>query len=381
MRRGTPEVSALSSLAVSDNGGREYRAYPNLTGVRWLFPANLGPVRREGMRQFFHPSSVRGRVLKPLISGGVVPGRKVYLEEEALSRLENEFGRALGGAEISTAFYMGTPGAYRKVTAQAISPAGETLAFAKIASDPLARKDVEAEHRNLLRLEGAGVLKGRVPTALHRFGWQGNDVLLMTPGPPRPGPDRLSLAHAGFYKDIFAAFARAGVFGESPMMSRMSEKARRLGSEMPGSLTGLVERALALLENGLGSVSMPLSVAHRDFAPWNTRVGPRGLFVFDWDRLEDGVTPLYDLFHFQVIRAVLLGVRKDLPDPGFLRGVLGALWPEGLNHLPGLYLAYLLDVTLFYAEARVVAPDAGDDTALNRFADRIDRFLETNPSL
>ena len=336
-------------------------------------------MRRESIRQLFQPRRLRGHILKLLVSVGVVPGEKVFLEECPLYRLETEFTRALGGVEACVAFYVGTPGAYRKITAQAITPEGKTLAFAKIASDPLARKDVEAERRNLRRLEEAEVLRGRVPKALHYFEWQTNDVLLMTPGPTRTGATDLSSDHVDFYKDMFSAFAEEDVFGGSLMMLRMSERFNRLLPDLSGDLSNLMERALGYLERDLGTVSMPLSIAHRDFAPWNTRSGPQGLFVFDWDRLEDGVTPLYDLFHFQAIQSVLLGTREEIPDR-LLYELLDSIWPEGRNHLPGLYLAYLLDMALFYAEARVVAPDAGDASVLNWFADRIDRFLETGLS-
>ena len=305
----------------------------------------------------------------------------MFLEEDPLYRLEAEFSQALGGAETCVAFYVGTPGAYRKITAQAVTPEGKTLAFAKIASDPLAREDVEAERRNLYRLEEAEALRSRIPRALHHFEWQANEVLLMTPGPARTGPTNLSSAHVDFCKDMFAAFVKEDLFGKSPMMKRMSERSARVGPELPGSLSSLIERPLAHLREDLGSISIPLSIAHRDFAPWNTRIGPQGLFVFDWDRLEDGVTPLYDLFHFQAIQSVLLGTQPELPDRRFLYELLDSVWPEGRNHLPGLYLAYLLDMTLFYAEARVVAPNHGDDHVLNWFADRIDRLLEIGLSL
>lgn len=364
-----------------DGGGREYRVCPSLSRVRWLFPADYKAVRREGIRQLLRPRSLRGRVLKTLVSAGGIPGQKIFLEEEPLHHLEGEFSRALEGVGVYVAFYVGTPGAYRKITAQAITAQGETLAFAKIASAPLARDDVEAEQLNLRRLEEVGLLRGRVPRVLHHFDWQGNKVLLMTSGPGQPGSAELSSSHADFYKDMFAAFAKEGKFGESPMMDRMAERSARLGPKLSGSLSGLIERSLIHLGEDLGSVSMPLSIAHRDFAPWNTRFGPKGLFVFDWDRLEDGVVPLYDLFHFQAIQVVLLGTRRELPDRRFLYEILDSVWPGGRKHLPGLYLAYLLDMTLFYAEARVVAPDAGDDRVLNWFAGRIDRFLETGLSL
>lgn len=375
---GEEELAALAPLPVSRRpgpGGREYRAYPSLARVRWLVPAGSRAARGASVNELFRPASLRGRLYKGALSAGIVPGERVYLEGEPLSRLEGEMARLLGGRDLLVAFYVGTPGAYRKVTAQAISPEGETLAFAKIASKAPARADVRAEQRNLRRLEEVLVLHGAVPRALSLFEWRRSAVLLMTPGPPAPGPSAPSHVHTEFLAKLFAAFATPAVFGESPLSLRTSGKLDRLRPGLPGPLAALMDRAFASLSEDLGPVTLPVSVAHRDFAPWNTRLGPRGLFVFDWDRAEWGVPPLYDLFHFAAIQAVLLRRKEDLPDRRLVHGLLDPLWPEGHRHLARLHLAYLLDAALFYAEARVVAPDAGKGDVLDWFARRLEARL------
>lgn len=369
-----PELSALASLAVpvsAGSTGREYGAYPNLARVRWLFPAGYPAVRRAGMRALFHPSSAKGRALKALVYAGGFRGERVFLEEAALAGLESRLSRTLG-ERVVVAFYVGTPGAYRKATAQVVTPAGETLAFAKIAASPAARTDVGDEDRNLRRLAENGNLRGRVPAVLDLFGWHGAEVLLLGGGPPSPGPKDLSSAHLGFLRDLFEPFAEEVVFSESPMMRRIRERARLLKPRLPERFRAPLDGAVGRLERDLGPVGLPVSLAHRDFAPWNTRVGPAGLFVFDWDRAEGGVPPLYDAFHFQAIQAALFGGRRDpVPERGFLRALLDALWPEGHEHLPSLYLAYLLDQALFYGAARAAAPDAGEGGVWEWFVDRL----------
>lgn len=363
--------------------GREYRAYPNLRNARWLFPANHPVARRAGIEGLFQPGSPKGRLLKRLISTGILPGERVFLEDEALTRLESEVTGALGEAKPTFAFYIGVPGAYRKVTSQVMTPQGVTLGFAKIANSAPAQKDVEAERRNLLRLAGSDGLRGSIPEVLHHFDWQRSKVLLMTGGPTRPGPARLSGLHMGFCKDLFLPFAEERAFADSPMLARMLDAHRRLESELPGHLSASFRRALDLVQKKLGGVVLPLSVAHRDFAPWNTRLRERGLFVFDWDRAEEGVTPLYDAFHFQVIQAVLFGRREPLPDLRFTLDLLDALWPGGRTHLSWLYLCYLLDMSLMYSEAQVVAPGVGEQRVWRWFTDRVETFAggESPPEL
>ncbi len=376
------QASTLSSLlgigASFEGEGAEYVAYPNLRDIRWLFPAGQRTLLRSGIEELFKPGSLKGRVFKMLLSRGAVPGERVFLEKEGLSRLEEELARAFGGTKPGVAFYVGVPGAYRKVTALVMGPGGETLAFAKMATAPLAVSDVEAEQRTLSRLSEAPGLRGRVPGVLRHLDWQGGKILLITGGPKRPGPTELSSAHLEFLKDLFLPFAEWGAFDQSPMFDRMSRKLsaiRQARRALPDGAHAALGRSLERLHGELGSVRLPLSLTHRDFAPWNTRLGPDGLFVFDWDRAEYA-TPLYDAFHFRAIQTVLLNRRGPAPERELMRGLLEDVWPEGRDHLSRLYLAYLLDMCLVYGEARAVAPEAGDDRVLGWFVDRIGDFLE-----
>jgi aminoglycoside phosphotransferase (APT) family kinase protein len=62
----------------------------------------------------------------------------------------------------------------------------------------------------------------------------------------------------------------------------------------PETLPANLGTALERLHDELEPVSMPLSLAHGDFTPWNTRLGPRTLFVLDWERASEAMSPLYD---------------------------------------------------------------------------------------
>jgi hypothetical protein len=374
-------VPALLGIRLEPEGqGRAYTAYPNLRKVRWLLPADRPVLRRAGIRGLYQPGSPRGLVLKRLVDGGVLRGEKVWLEEGGLATLEAALAGPLGEEEVRLAFYVGVPSPQQKVTAQVLSPAGATLAYAKIATSSLARAAIEAEWRTLLRLSES--LRGRVPEVLDWFPWQGSRVLLTTSGPERVGPRRLSGAHSSFCEGLFLSCAGEHVFGESPMWARMVETLPLLNAEdLPGTLVALYERALRRLGGELGAVSLPLSLAHRDFAPWNTRLGPEGLFVFDWERAGQDVIPLYDMFHFRAIQAALFRRRGYRPDLRSLEPLLRRLWPEGQGYLPSLYLAYLLDMSLVYSEAQVAAPGVGERRVWRWFVEQIEAFLEGGTTL
>jgi hypothetical protein len=367
------DASALLGvrLETGKTAGRMYTAYPNLANVRWLLPANQDALRRAGIEGLYQPNSLRGRAVRTIIGAGAVPGEKVWLEEDALARLETELASVVGVEAVRLAFYLGVPAPHRKVTAQVLTPDGKTLAYAKIATSPLAQAAVETERRALLRLSESAGLQSTVPKVLGSLDWHRGTILLITMGPPRPGPRRLSSVHLRFCTQVFQSFREQETFVESPMWTRMSEIWLRLQHSSPETLPTNLGPALERLHDELGLVSMPLSLAHGDFAPWNTRLGPRSLFVLDWERASEGMSPLYDAFNFQALQAALQGRRRGIRDRRFLLTLLDALWPEGRKHLPNLYLAYLTDVSLLYSEAQSLEPGVGEKKVWRWFAQQI----------
>ena len=363
-------------LESGKTAGRIYTAYPNLADVRWLLPAKEPALRRAGIEGLYQPNSLRGRAVQTIIGAGAVPGERVYLEEESLARLEKMLSLLLGVEAVRLAFYLGVPSPHRKVTAQVLTPDGKTLAYAKIATSELAQAAVDTERRALVRLSQNAGLKGTVPKVLGSLQWQGGTILLISMGPPRPGPRGLSSVHLRFLKQVFEAFRMQETFVESPMWNGMSETWDRLKHTSPETLPESLGPALERLQEELGEVSMPVSVAHGDFAPWNTRLGARSLFVLDWERASEGMIPLYDAFNFQALQAALQGRRRGIRDQRFLLRLLEELWPEGGNHLPVLYLAYLTHVTLLYSEAQSLVPGVGEKKVWGWFAQQIESALK-----
>jgi hypothetical protein len=371
------DASALLGvgLETGKTAGRMYTAYPNLTNVRWLLPANQPALRRAGIGGLYQPNSLRGRAVRAIIGAGAVPGEKVWLEEDTLARLETMLAPLVGVEAVRLAFYLGVPAPHRKVTAQVLTPEGETLAYAKIGTSPLAQAAVETERRALFRLSESADLQDAVPKVLGSLDWHGGTILLITMGPPRPGPRGLSSVHLRFCTRVFQSFRVQETFVESPMWTRMSEIWHRLRHNSPETLPANLGLALERLHEELGPVSMPLSLAHGDFAPWNTRLGARSLFVLDWERASEGISPLYDAFNFQALQAALQGRRRGIRDRRFLLTLLDALWPEGRKQLPILYLAYLAHVTLLYSEAQSLVPGVGEKKVWGWFAQQIESAL------
>ena len=372
------EIFALLGVRpeTGKRAGRTYAAYPNLASARWLLPADRPDLRRAGIGGLYQPNSLRGRALRTIIGAGALRGEEVRLEEDTLAHLEAMLAPVVEIGGVRLAFYLGVPAPHRKVTAQVLDTDGKTLVYAKIATSPLAQAAVARERRALLRLSESADLHGAVPEALGTLEWRGGTILPITMGPPRPGPRRLSPIHLSFCTQLFRSFRARMTFAESPMWARMSEIWLHLRHGSPDVLPANLGPALERLHGELGPVSMPLSMAHGDFAPWNTRLGPRSLFVFDWERASEGMIPLYDAFNFQALQAALQGRRRGVRDRRFLLSLLDALWPEGRENLSLLYLAYLAHVTLLYSEAQSLAPGVGERKVWGWFARQIENLLK-----
>src|SRR5829696_7397739 len=145
----TTDASALLGvrLETGKTAGRIYTAYPNLANVRWLLPANQPALRRAGIEGLYQPNSLRGRAARHIIGKGALQGQKVWLQEDDLARLETKLASVVGVEGVRLAFYLGVPAPHRKVTAQVLTPEGNTLAYAKIATSELARGALDTERR------------------------------------------------------------------------------------------------------------------------------------------------------------------------------------------------------------------------------------------
>jgi hypothetical protein len=377
------DASALLGVRLEsgNSAGRIYTAYPNLANVRWLLPANQPNLRRAGIEGLYQPNSLRGRALRKIIGAGALQGEKVCLEEDSLQRLETMVASVMGVEGVRLAFYMGVPSPHRKVTAQLLSPDGKTLAYAKLATSELAKRALQTEKRALLRLSQSALLQGTVPELLGSLDWQGGTIVLITMGPPTPGPRELSSVHLDFCTQLFQSFRVHQSFVESPMWSSILQRWLRLKQSSPQTLPANVGPALERLHDELGGVSMPLSVAHGDFAPWNTRLGARSLFVLDWERACEGMSPLYDAFNFQALQSALQGRRRGIRDRRFVERLLESIWPEGQKHLPELYLAYLTHVSLIYSEAQSLEPGVGEKKVWGWLAQQIESALKEDALL
>jgi hypothetical protein len=68
--------------------------------------------------------------------------------------------------------------------------------------------------------------------------------------------------------------------------------------------------------------------------------------------------------------------RPNSLDTHFIGLLADKIWPDGKTLLPWAYLVYLLEKSIYYAEARIRAPLVGDDKFITWLGDEMDRRLK-----
>ena len=218
----------------------------------------------------------------------------------------------LKSRDIYLAFSTGTPGYYRKTTAQIMSRDGRILAYAKIGDTLQAKKMLTQEAEMLRCLSKLSISTGRIPELIYAGYFNKSELLLQTApsGKTRSGAGKLGGEHIGFLAELFNQTKVQKVLVESEYWIRINREFKLLQNRIDRRWRRRIQSGLDICERIFADGFIPLGVCHRDFAPWNTLVGQRGLYVFDWEYAVAEGIPFWDLFHFVFFPAILVRRRS-----------------------------------------------------------------------
>ena len=370
--RASLDWSVLEAFGPEPGGrGSDYLVYASARRAYWLLPREAS-TRRSSLA-LYAPQTVLGKLLHLNMRLGWFCLLRTNLNEDRVADFRARMEALLGTRNLHLAFSVGPPRPTQKVTVALIDGSRRVCAYAKIAFGISARAALDREREILKRLASHQYLRERIPGLLGSQDWCGGDVLVISPGPHTPGPSRLGAAHRDFLVQLHGLYVNPSPFTESGIRVRIGIQLRSLAGSLSHAWASRYEQAVGWIDATLAEVIVPTTLAHRDFTPWNTRSGPAGLFVFDWEAAQEGTTPGYDALHFRAIQAALMGRPLELEE--WSSSFISAVWPAGRVHLPALWLTYLVDMSLAYANAHVVSAGVGDHGVLGWFGTEIDRFL------
>ena len=242
----------------------------------------------------------------------LLPGR--LLVHEAGGAGLDRYLSDLLGSTVSLGIRVGPPRANRKPVLQVVDADGRLLAYAKLGTNPLTDRLVEAEIATLRRLVAADLGEMSVPTVLHAGRWQGHPLLVLAPLPVgragaadgRDGARRLVDA----MKSVLRTGVQAGdlglcALGELSWWQRTCAAVDALPDTAAAARLATVRDRLA----GSARRILPAGAWHGDWNPGNFSVLPGAVLVWDWERYECGVPAGFDALHLQLSSALAGGAQ------------------------------------------------------------------------
>ncbi len=294
--------------------GSELIVLPGAQAPKLVVPCGRASSA-AAIRRYGEPGSVKAklatRALAGLLASGLGPvlgGRLLVSVPDGAPTIGSYLAELLG-QPVEISMHIGAARANRKPVLQLLTPAGETVGFAKIGINSLTSGLVVGERAALARLQAATLTRLRLPSVLAAGNWNGLEVLVLSPLPVwlrriPLAPGRLGLALAelaqvlgtstasltasGYWRQLAGRLARAGEGAEQTAMS------------------GLLDRLAAFA----GTAELTFGCWHGDLTPWNLACTPAGLLVWDWERFSGGVPVGYDALHHW-LQAQVVDPRRD----------------------------------------------------------------------
>ncbi len=346
------DCSVESTNALAHAGFRKIRPFvilPSINEPRWLLPEDNARQAVGGLK-LYTPFSVRTRVLKALgmgIAATGFPGRsksRVLVASREPLPIENFIRGLTRELHPGFAVSIGTPGTCQKLTAQAMSPAGEILAYIKIPLGPGAHARIRNEAHILEKLSKFPRMRSRIPRLLNSSGNVGDRILVQTRLAGDPGPIAFTSFHQEFLQDLQACDP-VWQSGESIVenTSRVWESA---AEKLDPSWQDLAAEALHIASRELSGKRLRCAPMHGDFTPWNSRSRTSELSCFDWESANWSAPIHWDKFHF-------LAQTHSLINEGAGPEVL----PETRNGARISFILYLL-----YSTAQLAAENSAPKT-------------------
>lgn len=301
--------SADAGMGDASAGHRDFILVPGLRHPRLLVPA-APRAAAAALRHYGRPASRAARLgakalsigLASGLGGTVVGSRASVIGAAQADTIETYLSRVMS-QDLMVSLHLGVPRANRKPVLQLVTPAGQTIGFAKVGVNPLTCELVCAEHSSLDRLAAAGLAEVTVPRVLHHGEWHGLEVLVLS---TLPTWRRRRPAAASQLASAMSEVARVGGLHREPFAGGGYARhlADRLAAADGGGERTALLTALEALTAWAGTASLTYGSWHGDWTQWNMASTDRGILVWDWERFTSGVPLGFDALHYWLQAAV-----------------------------------------------------------------------------
>lgn len=324
---------------------RRFAVLPSLDNARWFVPLDTPAISAAAFR-LYTPYRTLARLRHLGVRAVARGGLPIWYRDEVLiaERMRPPIERMLSTLFPREAFRLalsaGTPGPARKPTAAVLSLDGQVWGFAKFAETAASNRLVQHEAEVLRRLARQNGQAHIAPPLLYAGNVDQLYVTVQGVLPGRAAPRALTSAHRRFLARLQSGPPRPAA--KSPIVTSLRQRVVALPSRR-ADLMALHDAILPQIDR----VTLPSTIVHGDFAPWNLRVSHDGVAAFDWEYAELDGLPLLDEIHHMLQTGFLL---EDWSvERAYYRLLaLAAERPLGLqfNEVHALQSVYLLEALL-----------------------------------
>jgi hypothetical protein len=320
----------------ADNRIADYLVVPDARSPRLLLPAGSRRVAAAAVQRYAEPQSRMARLKRNAVVAALRTGAstvllrdRVRISGPAEDTINTYLCRALG-VPLAISIHIGPARANRKPVLQLLSPAGETIGFAKLGTGPLTRRLVRAETTALTALDHVRLRHVTVPRVLHSGQWNGHQVLVQSVLPiwrPRTALPARRLAEAMLEVASCCGISQ-GWLATSPYWAELSDRLNTLAEQAnapdePAHHTpeheqnfdwhrarersqeaGQLRAAARSLASRVGDLPLRYGAWHGDWAPWNMAGLSDTVLLWDWERFSSGVPVGFDAIHYELQRRI-----------------------------------------------------------------------------
>lgn len=279
--------------------------------IRWIVPQQ---AEKPHFLALYNSNSLKAWIYKQGVQLGYTLGQKRSLFQGEFSLADQhswalpELLFDLAGHEY--AIFTGTAGNTRKTVA-AIAPKGNVTHFIKIAHTDRAQSLIDNEGAILQKLSNKNWKTLQIPEVTPLS--QDNMLMLSNVNPQiHENSAELTNIHIQGLKEIWESTSEKKV----EVLSWVSEIKNKLSNlpdpaDFPNDLN---KKTLRELINNLKCIeeelsqekTLPVSLAHGDFTPWNMYVTQKHLHLFDWEYAREDYPLYFDFFHYFYQSEILL---------------------------------------------------------------------------
>jgi hypothetical protein len=324
---------------------REFAVLPSLADPRLFIPLDSSAIS-AGAFGLYAPLKLPARCKLAAARTAARLGLHVWHRDRLLvalrepSPLEQALAELFPGEQVRLALASGSapPALNRKITVAVLGGDGQPLAFAKLPGPlPISEAGIRNSARVLKALADRPAIDA--PRLLFDGMLAGTYAEVTSPLAGRLPGTRFTPAHEQFLRTLLTG--ESHLLAETEWVRSMVQRRSLLATWR--DLDALLDQVLVRLS----TLTLPTTIVHGDFAPWNLRLDRGRLRALDWETGSLEGPPLIDRTHYLLSTGYLLR-RWTVAEALARLAAFARSAPDGLDEATVLVLqlTYLLDYLL-----------------------------------